>query len=50
MTINELQELKSISIEIMLNAIDNKDFLQFNSGLKLWHDITKQIKGRTATA
>ena len=50
MTINELQELKSISIEIMLNAIDNKDFLQFNSGLKLWHDITKQINRKAVTA
>ena len=50
MTQRELEELKAIAYDVMLNAIDNKDTEQFCHGLKLWQDITVQMLGRKASA
>lgn len=46
MTYNDLLELKHIAVEVMQNALEFADFEQFAHGLKLWQDITKQIKER----
>ena len=50
MTIRDLQELRNIAIDIVLNALDNKDFSQLISGYKLYKDTTKQLKTKGATA
>ena len=47
MTKCELLEIKALAVDVMLNAIDCKDFEQFNHGLRLWQDITRQIKERS---
>lgn len=47
MTRKDIEELKHIAIDIMLNALDNKDAGQFFHGLKLWQDMSAQGKGAT---
>ena len=48
MTRHEIEELKNIAVDIMLNALDNKDTAQFFHGLKLWQDMNTQGKKATA--
>ena len=39
----ELNELQSLAIDFMFNAIDNNDIVSFATCFKLWKDTTKQI-------
>ena len=49
MTKNDLIELEAIARDIMLNAIDYRDFEQFAHGLKLWMDAHNQLTRKGAT-